>query len=522
MLNWWEQDGQTKLAVLYMESFGSPRKFARTARRVGQRMPVLTVISGRSLAGQRAAASHTTAAATPLVTQEALFAQAGIIACRSLGELVDATALLASQPLPEGNRVAVISNARGVGVLAADACGDHGLQVAALSKPVQRRLRGLLPSGAMVGGPVDTTAAVGVDAFRSTLEEVAADDGVDAVLAVIVPTAIANLSQALRAVQVEKPLAAVLLDQPEAVRLLPRSGDGPAPADGEIPRGDGGPRVIPAYAYSDGAARSLAHAAGYHAWRQTQQGTVPRLDGVRAADARALVFAFLMTNPEGGWLPAAAVDDLLSCYQIPLVPARPADSAAEAVAVAAAFGGPVVLKAEVDGLVHKGDAGAVKLDLHGESEIRVAYGELTEKFGSQLDRVRVQPMLSGGVQVLVGVVQEPVFGPLVAFGLGGVATEVFGDHAARLTPLTDADAAALIHGVHAAPLLFGYRGRPAVDTAALTDILLRVSRLADDIPEITELDLNPVIARPAGAFVVDARIKVTPYRPQDPFLRKLR
>ena len=204
------------------------------------------------------------------------------------------------------------------------------------------------------------------------------------------------------------------------------------------------------------------------------------------------------------------------------MPTRTATSAAEAVAAAAAFGGPAVLKAEVAGLVHKSDAGAVKLDLHGENEVRAAYDELAATFGDKLDRVLVQPMLGGGVEVLVGVVQEPVFGPLVVFGLGGVATEVLGDHAARLTPLTDADADRMIRDVHAAPLLFGHRGSPAVDTAALADVLLRVSRLADEIPEIAELDLNPVIARPDGVQAVDARIRIAPAHPQDPFLRRLR
>jgi acyl-CoA synthetase (NDP forming)/RimJ/RimL family protein N-acetyltransferase len=522
MLTWWEQDGLTRLAVLYVESFGSPRKFARTARRVGRQMPVLTVISGRSAAGQRAAASHTAAAATPLVTQEALFAQAGIIACRSLGELTAAAALLASQPLPAGHRVAVISNAGGAGVLAADACGDHGLQVATLSTSVQRKLNGLLPPGAAVAGPVDTTAAVSVDAFRSALEEIAADEEVDAVLAVTVPTAIADLSEALRAARVTKPLAAALLEQPQDVRMLPRSGDGPVAAQGQTTGETGPRRAIPAYAYPESAARALGRAAGYHAWLGRQQGCVPALEGTRPDDARALVSAFLTANPEGGWLSAAAVSELLSGYRIPLVSTRTATGAAEAVAAAAALGGPAVLKAEVAGLVHKSDAGAVKLDLHGEHEVRAAYAELAAAFGSKLDRVLVQPMLGSGVEVLVGVVQEPVFGPLVVFGLGGVATEVLGDHTARLTPLTDADADRMIHDVHAAPLLFGQRGSPTVDTAALADVLLRVSRLADDVPEIAELDLNPVIAGPDGAQAVDARIRIAPAHPRDPFLRRLR
>jgi acyl-CoA synthetase (NDP forming) len=182
----------------------------------------------------------------------------------------------------------------------------------------------------------------------------------------------------------------------------------------------------------------------------------------------------------------------------------------------------VVLKAEAEGVVHKTEAGAVKLDLRTDDEVAIAYAELTAAFGASLQRVLVQPMLAGGVETLVGVVHEPVFGPLVVFGLGGIATEVLGDHAARLAPLTDADAAQLVHGVRAAPLLLGHRGSPAVDTGALADLLLRVSRLADDVPEVAELDLNPVIARPDGAHVVDVRIRIAPAAPRDPFLRQLR
>jgi len=534
LLAWWEHDPRTKLAVLYVESYGSPRKFARTARRVGQRMPVLTVLGGRSMAGQRAAASHTAAAATPLVTQEALFAQAGIIAVPGLGELVEATALLASQPLPAGNRIAIVSNAGGAGVLAADACGDSGLQVALLSAATQRRLARLLPPGAAVAGPVDTTAAVAADPFRSCLEEVAADDGVDALLVVTVPTAIADLTQAVATAKISKPLAAAALDQPEAVRLIPvddhqthlGGGDPTDTQSREFERPSvclpAGRRAVPAYAYPEGAARALGHSATYSAWRNRQRGHVPDLAGLRTADARAQVAEFLKAQPEGGWLPPDAASDLLTCYQIPLVPTRHVTGEQEAVRAAASLDGPVVLKAEAEGLVHKTEAGAVKLDLHGEQEVREAYRELVATFGPDLGGVLVQPMLTGGVEVLVGVVQEPVFGPLVVFGLGGVATEVLGDHAARLTPLTDTDADELIHGVHAAPLLFGHRGTPPMDTAALTDVLLRVSRLADDLHEVAELDLNPVIATQSGVLAVDARIRVVPAQPQDPFLRRLR
>jgi acyl-CoA synthetase (NDP forming)/GNAT superfamily N-acetyltransferase len=506
LLMWWAQDDVTRLAVLYVESFGSPRKFARTARRVGSQMPVLTVVGGRSVAGQRAAASHASAADTPLViplaTQEALFGQAGVIVATSLGELTEAAALLAGQPLPAGPRVAVVTNAGGAGVLAADACGDNGLQVVPLAGDTRRRLRRLLPAGAVVTGPVDTTAAVGNDAFRACLEEAAADEGVDALLAVAVPTAISDLRTALAGAQVHKPIAAVLLDQAESVRML---------APGR-----------PSYGDPEGAARALGHAARYRAWRDRPQGRVPELPGLRPADARKLLAGFLARHPAGGWLPSGQAAELLACYRIPLVTTRPARTGQEAAQAAAELGGRVVLKAEAEGLVHKSDAGAVKLDLRTPQEVTDAYRALVAGLGPSLKRVLVQPMIADGTEVLIGVVQEPVFGPLVVFGLGGVAAEVLGDHAARLTPLTDTDADELIHAVHAAPLLFGHRGAPSADVGALADTLLRVSRLADDLPEVAELDLNPVIARPDGVFPVDTRVRVSPAEPRDPFLRQLR
>jgi acyl-CoA synthetase (NDP forming)/RimJ/RimL family protein N-acetyltransferase len=442
MLTWWEQDGRTELAVLYVESFGNPRAFAQTARRVGRHLPVLTVIGGRSPAGQRAAASLTSASATPLVTQEALFGQAGIIAADSLSELVEAAALLSCQPLPAGRRVAIVSNAGGAGVLAADACVDSGLTVAVLDADTQRKLIRILPEGATASGPVDATARVDVVAFRSCLEEVAGDQGVDAVLAIEVPTAIADLSVAVRTARVDKPLTAARLEQAESVTIV------------------AGNRRFPAYSYPESAARALAHAARRGEWLGGQRGTVPEFADVDSGGARALVAAFLVANPGGGWLAAADAAQLLASYRIPLATKS------------------VVTDPE--------------------------------------------PMLSDGVQTLVGVVQEPVFGPVVIFGLGGAASDVLDDRAARLTPLTDADAEALIREVRAAPLLFGHRGSPAVDTEGLADLLLRVSRLADDLPEVAELDLDPVIARSEGVTAVDVRIRVSPAVPTDPFLRQLR
>jgi acyl-CoA synthetase (NDP forming)/GNAT superfamily N-acetyltransferase len=493
MLMWWEHDDLTKLAVLYLESFGNPRKFACTARRVGAKMPVLTV----GAPGNRQSSA----------TDQALFEQAGVIAAGSVGELTETAALLATQPVPAGRTVAIVSNVGGAGVLAANACADLGLTVHQPRGLTRRRLRTLLPGGT-VTGPVDTTAAVSADDFRRCLELLAADDGVDAMIALILPTgANGDLITAIQEADVGVPLAAVALDQAETVRLMPRSGN-----DGQIP----------VYDVPEAAAAALGHAARYGAWRTEPHGQVPSFPDVRAADARALVTGFLHREPGGGWLPPDKTADLLHSYGIWLVDAEPTGNEDEAVKAAGEVSGPVVLKAEVQGLTPGTGANPVELDLHTEAEVRAAYDRLADRFGRRLSRVLVQPMVTGGTEVRIGVTHDRVFGPLVVFGLGGAATEGLADHAARLTPLTDTDADALIRSVRAAPRLLGQRGAPATDLETLRKLLLRVSRLAHDLPEVTELDLSPVIARPHGVFAMDARIKVTPCPPQDPLLRRLR
>jgi acyl-CoA synthetase (NDP forming) len=441
MLMWWEHDGVTKLAVLYIESFGNPRKFARTARRVGATMPVLTVHAGCSAVGQQAAATHTPTVATPLVTREALFEQAGIIATHGFGELIGTTAMLATQPVPAGRTVAIVSNVGGAAALAAGACADLGLTVHHPHGLTRRRLRALVPASGAVTGPVDTTAAVSGEDFRKCLELLAADEEVDAMIALALPTgATGDLAEAIQTADVGIPLAAVVLNQPESVRLLPR------------PKGQ-----VPAYSYPEAAVAAVARAATYGAWRAEPRGQVPSFPDVKTADARALVHEFLAQGSGRGCLPTEKTADLLRCYGIPVAGPGPG-----------------------------------------------------------------QPTITGGVEVIVSVVDDHMFGSLVVLGTGGVATEVLADHAARLTPLTDTDADTLIRSIRSAPLLLGHGGSPAADLGALRDLLLRVSRLADDLPEVTDLELNPVVVSPAEVAVVNARIRVTPYEPQDPFLRQLR
>ncbi len=426
MLMWWEQDGVTRLAVLYIESFGNPRKFARTARRVSATMPVLTVQAGRST---------TAPGLTPLVSRNALFEQAGVITAAGLGELVEATALLATQPVPAGRTVAIVSNVGSVGILAADACTSLGLTVHRPHGLTRRRLRALVPGGGTVTGPVDTTATVSAEGFRQCLELLAADEDVHAVIALVLPTgATGDLVAAIGEADVGIPLAAVVLNQPESVRLLPR------------PDGRG---QLPAYGYPEAAVAALARAAAYGAWRAEPRGQVPEFADIKIEDARALVRECLRQSPDGGWLAPEKTAELLRCYGIPL---------------------------------------AVGDDTPGDA---------------------------AGTEVTVKVTDDQVFGSLVALQLGGpdsTATDVPAEHAARLTPLTDTDTDKLIRSVRFAPAA----GR------ALRELLLRVSRLSEDLPEVTELDLSPVIAGPERAPVLGARVKVTPSQPQDPFLRKLR
>ena len=506
MLLWWESDPATKLAVLYLESMGNPRKFARTARRVGRAKPVLIVNVGRSTTGRRLAGARA-AAATPLLTRQAMFEQAGVIATANLGELLDTAALLATQPAPTGPRVAVVSNTRGAAILAADACGDAGLQVAALTTDTQRALREILSRDAMVTGPVDTTLLIGPGIFRRCLELAGADPGVDAVLALTTASAGLDLVPEVPAARLPVPIAAAVLDQVEVVRLL-RAPGGDSPA-------------VPAHAYAESAARALGHAARYGMWRAIPPGTVPDLDGLRPDRARELAAEFLAARPAGGWLPLDPTVELLGCYGMSLADSIGVVTEDGAVAAAARFGGPVALRADVPGLVRARGAGALLIDLHGADQVRRGFRSLTEAFGRRLAGVIVKPMVTGGIEVAISVLQEEVAGPLVLFGVGGAAADALADRAARLAPLTDADADELIRSIRAAPLLLGHPGAPGADLAALRDLLLRVSRMADDLPQIAELELSPVFARPDGAQAVDARIRLQAAEPADAHLRRL-
>ncbi|MGC9501573.1 GNAT family N-acetyltransferase [Streptomyces sp. WG7] len=516
LLQWWENDGVTDLALLHLESFGNPRAFSRTARRVTRRMPLLTVDAGRTDAGRRAAASHSAAAATGTLTRQALFTQAGITATRSIGELLETAALFHAQPLPAGNKVAVVTNAGGAGVLAADACVEAGLLLPAPTPELVQDLLAVLPDGAAVGNPVDVTAAVAEDELRDCLDRLTTHRVVDAVVVALVPTAVAaatgdDLARAVTQGPGRRriPVVLVRLEQDVPVRLLPAS--------------EGG--AIPSYAEPHAAARALAHAARRTAWLARPPGTRRTPDGIDTQRAHALADDWLTAHPDGGWLGPRTCAELLSCYGIPQSPWAWAETEDDAVRAAERLGGPdgrVVLKAYWPGLVHKSAQRAVHLDLRGESQVRGAYRDLRTRFAGLMSGAVVQPLAERGTELLAGVVQDQVFGPLVVFGLGGTATEVFADRAARLAPLTDLDVHDLITSPRCAPLLFGSVGSDPVDLDGLEQLLHRLSRMSEDLPQLADADFNPVLATSGGLTVLDVRARLLPCRPQDPYLRRLR
>ncbi|MGA9858956.1 MAG: GNAT family N-acetyltransferase [Solirubrobacteraceae bacterium] len=498
-LQYWEQDPGTGVALLYLESFGNPRKFARVARRVGATKPVVAVKSGRSPAGARATASHTGALlAASDVTVDALFAQAGVIRTDTLSDMFDVAALLAQQPVPHGDRVAIVTNAGGPGIVCADACQAAGVTVPVPSEPLAARLRELLPANASVTNPIDMIATAGADEYRTTLKLLATSGEFDAILTIFVPplvTEAADVAAAIRdaaATAGECPIAAVFMT-----------------ADGPPPELEGAESTVPGYQFPEEAARAVALAARYGRWRSRPEGTVTPAEPAVLERGAAIISRELGLG--GGWMAPEAVADLLSTHGIPVAPQRVVADASAAVAAATELGLPVAIKGQARGLVHKTDAGAVALGLATPDAVRQAAGDITEAVraaGYELDGLLVQPMLHDGVELLVGVVQDPSFGPVLACGAGGTTAELLRDVSVRITPVSDLEAAAMLRELTSFPLLTGYRGSAPVDIPAVERIITQVSAMVEAHPEIAELDCNPVHVGGDGAVVIDARVRV--------------
>ena len=488
LLEWWEDDASTEAILLYVESFGNPRKFGRIARRVARRKPILALKSGTSASGQRAASSHTAALAGSEAAVDALFEQAGVIRAASLEELIDVAGLVSGGARMESRSVAILTNAGGLGILCADACDAAGLELPALGDETTAALRAALPAEASVANPFDMLGSATAASYAEALPVLLADPHASAVLVLFVPAVSATADEVAHAVagaarraDGSKPVLAVVMTSegiPEALRAS---------------------RQVSPFAYPESAARALGRVADRAEWLRRPQGAVPALEGIDAARAGAVV-ARALERTDDVWLDPAATRELLLAYGVPLVPEQVAASAEEAAEVARELGFPAVVKTALPG-AHKTETGGIALDLADEEAVAAAAARIGPP-------VIVQPMLERGAELLAGIVQDPVFGPLVAFGPGGVFAELIGDAAFRIAPLTDIDAEELVTRGKAGRLVAGFRGAAPADRAALEDLVHRLARLGEDLPAVAELDLNPVLALSDRCVAVDARVRV--------------
>jgi acyl-CoA synthetase (NDP forming) len=507
LLQYWEEDPATDVVLLYLESFGNPRRFARIARRVGRAKPIVAVKGGRSAAGAHAAGSHTGALLSSSdVTVDALFEQAGVIRADTIHELFDVAALLSAQPVPSGRRVAIVTNAGGPAILCADACRTDGLDVVTLSAATRRHLRAVLAPDASLTNPIDMLAGATGEDYRATIGVLAQSGACDAILTINVAPQPAVAQDVAREIRAAAQSASAIT----VVSVVMGS-------EVEHAAPEAGAAAVASFGFPEDAVRALSHTVRYGEWRSRPAGRVIEPPGCRPDEAAAIIARALGAGES--WLGPAHVAALLDCYGLPLLSAHVARSAAEAADLASGLAGPVALKGLVDGLVHRGEVGAVRLALRNDAQVRRAAGEIRAAVtasGHRLDGFVVQPMAEPGVELLVGVAHDSSFGPVIVVGPGGPAAELAHDAAARITPLTDTDAREMLQTLATFPLLTGYRGSPPCDIDAIHDVLARLSALVEAHPEVAELDLDPLVALGQGAVVVDARVRVEAPPPPRP------
>jgi acetyl coenzyme A synthetase (ADP forming)-like protein len=500
LLEFWEEDPGTQVILMYLENFGNPRRFTQIARRVTRRKPIVVVKSGRTRAGALAASSHTGALAGGDDATDALLAQCGVLRADSVQELFDIAMALEAQPVPAGNRVAILTNAGGPGIIIADACESAGLDVAELTAATQARLRETLPAEASVRNPVDMIASATSESYRTALDLVLSDDNVDAAIAAFVPPLgirqidVADSIVHARQRHADKPVLAVLMGR----EGLP---------EGRAQLLDAG---IPAYIFPESASRALAAMYRYRRWLDRPVSEPEHF----AVDEAAVAALIERARDEGR---AALHEDealaALAAYGVPVVPHRVASGVDEAVAAADALGYPVVVKVLSPDIVHKSDVGGVRLDLRDAADVRRAVQEMGDAIAGAQPTAHVRGWLvaahlGGGKETIVGMSADPAFGPVLMFGLGGIYVEALGDVAFRLQPLSAADARDMMDSLRGRGLLEGIRGEEAVDREALVEIVQRVSQLVGEHPAIAELDINPLLAFADDARAVDARMRL--------------
>jgi acetyl coenzyme A synthetase (ADP forming)-like protein len=492
LLEYWETDPKTSVILLYLESFGNPGKFSRLARRISRTKPIVALKSGRSTVGARAAASHTGALASSDAFADALFHQSGVIRTDTVTELFDVASILSRQPLPAGRRIAIVTNAGGPGILAADACQSHGLDVVELTAATKSALCRLLPAAAAVNNPVDMLASAPPEHYEATLDLVLADPNVDSVLVIFIPPLVTDADEVGAAISraaartARKPIAGIFM----------RSEDAPVSLS-----------TIPCFAFPEPAAIAMSRVAGYGEWRRQPIGLVPSLPDVQPSLARLVVERALERG--GGWLNAVEANALLAAVGIDTPRSNMASSVEDAVEVAERLGYPVALKAVGPLLLHKTEHKALRLNLGSRQAVRLAAVSLTESIGNKMEGFLVQRMIIGGAEMMLGAINDPVFGHVIVCGSGGVMIELLADSACRLFPLTDQDAGEMVGTLKGTRLLRGFRGNLPADEAAFREAVLRISALVGICPEIQELDVNPLSVLTEGVTALDVRVRVS-------------
>ncbi len=509
LLRYWENDPETKIALLYLESFGNPSAFRHIAERFSRSKPIVALKAGRSEAGARATRSHTAALAGSNEAVNALFDVTGVIRVDRLEELFDMASYLATQPLPQGPRLAIIGNSGGPGALAADACEARGLTITPFSNETRRRLSAFLPDAASISNPVDMVASASAGSYAQAVRIICDDDDIDAVVVIFTPPLVTQADDVAKAIAdvaatADKPVVAVFLATPGVVTALAGR--------------------VALFPFPESAADVLARALAYRRWKERPPSELAPPEGIDARRARAAVRDALASDraTDGVWLEPTPVATVLDAYGIAIPPWAVARTAHDAATAATAIGFPVALKA-VAGLVHKTEAGATALGIDDRPALEAAYAAMSETLGDAMSGGLVQAMAGDGLQAIVGMVRDAHYGPLVMLGFGGTWTDLVGGHRFATAPLSVTAARELVESVWFHPLLTGYRHGPQLDAEALVDVIVRIGAMAADIPEIVELDLNPVVVHERGCTAVDVKVHVAPWMPSaEHAVRRLR
>ncbi|MFA5399611.1 MAG: GNAT family N-acetyltransferase [Dehalococcoidia bacterium] len=509
LLQYWEDDPDTDVVLQYLESFGNPRKFTRIARSITAKKPVVSLTGNRGSIQKRKFSSHTGAMATDQAATEALYKQAGILRVDTLEDLFDTGNLLANQPLPQGNRVAIISNAGGPALLTAEACKSRGLEIPPLSDGLASRLKTFLPSRANILNPLDMSPEVSTEQYGQTLKLMLKEASLDMVVVIFIQP-IPRLSEEFAAVIREVAPLYREAGKPLVTSILGIRGAG-------ISLGPQERRVVPSFAFPESTAGALARAVEFSQRLKRPSGKIPEFSDIDKDRAdRIISSAIEKSGKRQVWLDAESILGLFECYGIKFVTLKIARTPEEASAATKEIGCPVAVKILSPSITQKTEVEGVILDCRSGDEVKKAFSRIRQNLegigkSAEMEGVIVQKMVQGGVEVIVGVTQHPAFGPLVMFGLGGVYVELFQDVIFNIHPLTDMDAHEMIKSVKAYQLLEGWRGSKRADIPAIEDLLLRISAMAENHPQILEMDLNPVKVLPEGQFylVVDGRILVS-------------